>query len=308
MAKIIFFGGKGGVGKTTCSAAYASKCAKKGLKTLLVSTDPAHSIADIFEKPIGRAISNIETNLDGIEIDAAYESQQYIQQIRGQLGHIVSPIIIDEINRQLDAASVSPGTYESALFDKMVELINLAAQSYDHIIFDTAPTGHTLRLVTLPELLGRWMETLIGKREKALKLSQMIQKKGIDQEQLKEDPIIKILSKRKVNMEKAREILIDNKQMAYIYVLNAEKLPIEETKKAIDILEENHIQVNALIVNRILPEDSKDDFLIAKKNMEKIHLEKIRQLFKGKTLYFIPWMTEEPTRDKLKTLEGYLDL
>lgn len=308
MANIIFFGGKGGVGKTTCSAAYAMQCANKGLKTLIVSTDPAHSTSDIFEKNIGMNITNIQNNLDGIEIDAEYESNKYIEGIRGNLGSILSPIIVDEINKQLDAASVSPGSHESAMFDKMIEIINLETKNYDRIIFDTAPTGHTLRLVSLPELLSGWMDTLIKKRRKAIKLSQMAKRKGIDEEAIREDSIIKILSKRKANMENARKILIDEKLLSFIFVLNAEKLPIDETKKAVEVLEKYGVKVNAIVVNRILPSDSKDSFLINKKEKEAEYMKEIEKYFKGKYIYQLPWLAEDMKSDNIIEIARYFEV
>jgi len=306
MSKIIFFGGKGGVGKTTCSSAYAIRCASKGMKTLLVSTDPAHSISDVFEKKIGMNIIEIRKNLDGIEIDAEYESQQYINGIRGNLGKILSPIVIDEINKQLDAASVSPGSHESAMFDKMIEIINEESNRYDQIIFDTAPTGHTIRLLSLPELLGGWIETLIMKRRKAIAISQMAKRKIKDEEAIMQDPIIKILNRRKNNMEKARHIMIDEKQLNFIFVLNAEKLPIEETKKAVNALEKYDIPVNELIVNRILPIDVEGDFMKEKKEQEKHYLKEIDEIFKNKKIYKLPWCVKDVRASSIDDLAGHL--
>lgn len=293
MNKIIFFGGKGGVGKTTCSTAYAIKSANQGLKTLLISTDPAHSISDVFEQKIGMKIIKIRDNLDGIEIDAEYESKKYIDGIRGNLGQILSPIIIDEINKQLDAAAVSPGSHESAMFDKMIEIINEKSNDYDQLIFDTAPTGHTIRLLSLPELLDGWIETLIAKRRKAIAISQMANRRIKDEELIMKDPIIKILTRRKVNMEKARHIMIDEKQLKFIFVLNAEKLPIEETKKAVTTLEKYNIPVNELIVNRILPDVVEGDFMKEKKEQEINYLSEIEIVFKGKIIHKIPWKAKD---------------
>lgn len=178
MNNIIFFGGKGGVGKTTCSSAFAKACAASSKKTLLVSTDPAHSTSDIFEKKIGDKIVNLEENIDAIEINADAESKLYMDRVRANLKNVVSPVIIKEIDRQIDAAAISPGTEEAALFDKMTEIILGEAEKYDKIVFDTAPTGHTVRLMSLPELLGAWLKLLIQKRRKALGLMQLSEYNG----------------------------------------------------------------------------------------------------------------------------------
>src|SRR5690554_2269816 len=108
MKKLVFFGGKGGVGKTTSSAAFAFYCSKNGEKTLLVSTDPAHSLSDIFERKIGSKITELNENLFALEIDPEEETQNYIRGIKGKMKDVVSPVIIKEVEKQLDAASVSP--------------------------------------------------------------------------------------------------------------------------------------------------------------------------------------------------------
>lgn len=312
MEKIVFFGGKGGVGKTTCSSAFALQSAKSGKKTLLISTDPAHSISDIFERPIGLEIVNLRENLDGLEIDSDYESEKYISGIRKNLHNILSPVIVEEINRQLDAASVSPGTQESAMFDKMIEIINEKSSEYDQIIFDTAPTGHTIRLLSLPELLGEWMESLMKKRRKALKLKQMTNNIKGDRENITEsDPILETLGRRKDNMEKARKIIIDEDRLSFVFVLNAEKLPIEETKKAIKVLEKYNLKINNLIVNRILPESVQDTFWKNKKISEKKYLDEIYTTFEGKKIIKLPLLQDDMRvsniDDMAKKFEGVFE-
>ncbi|MEA1975202.1 MAG: TRC40/GET3/ArsA family transport-energizing ATPase [Bacillota bacterium] len=285
MNNIIFFGGKGGVGKTSCSSAFAISKTKQNLKVLLVSTDPAHSISDLFNVTIGDQIVKLADNLFGYEIDAQNESEKYISSIRKNLKRILSPIIIEELNKQLDAASVSPGSHESALFDKMIQIIIDESENFDLIIFDTAPTGHTVRLLSLPEILGAWIDSLMRKRRKTLKLKTMVS--NVNQVEKENDPILKILQKRKDIMEKARKIMVDDKKLAFMFVLNAEKLPIEETKKAIKILTKYNIPVNNLVVNKILPDNPTNEFWITKKKQEKKYLNKIYTMNINK-VYEIP--------------------
>jgi arsenite-transporting ATPase len=306
MNKIVFFGGKGGVGKTTCSASFALYCALQGKKTLLVSTDPAHSISDIFEKPIGGKIINIDKNLDALEIDSGVESRKYMEGVRANLKNVLSPIIVKEIKKQIDAAAVSPGTEEAALFDKMIEIINDKSSEYDQIVFDTAPTGHTVRLMSLPELLGAWIKSLIDKRKKALSIMQMANnagKKNVDE--VENDEVIKILRKRLENMENARKVITDNNRLSFIFVLNAEKLAIEETVKAIKILDTYKIKVDSLIVNRILPEDSVDEFWKGRKVLENKYLEEIYNAFKGKNIIKIPMLSSDMRADNIKDVAKY---
>jgi len=308
MNKIVFFGGKGGVGKTTCSSSFALSCANKGMKTLLVSTDPAHSISDIFETKIGYKIVNIRENLEALEINSEIECKNYMNRVKANLKNVVSPIIVKEIKKQIDAAAISPGTEEAALFDKMIEIIIDKSEEYDKIIFDTAPTGHTVRLMSLPELLGAWLNSLISKRKKALELMQMAQNAGKkNKDEIENDAVIKILKKRYNNMQKARNIITNNDKLSFVFVLNAEKLPIEETKKAVNILDKYKIKVDSLIVNRILPDDIKDEFWINKKELEKKYIDEIYETFKGKKIIKIPMLKHDMGANNIKELIGYFE-
>lgn len=297
MGKIIFFGGKGGVGKTSCSTAYAIAQSDKGLKTLLVSTDPAHSISDLFEETIGPKIKMLSENLYGIEIDPERESRDYINKVRVDLKKIMSPIIMEDLNKQLDAAIVSPGSHESALFDKMIELIINEVDQFDRIIFDTAPTGHTVRLLSLPELLGGWIDSLMSKRKKTISLKNMI---GRNRDE--KDPILEILSNRKENLEKARRIMMDEQQLEFAFVLNAERMPIEETKKAVILLRQYNINVSTLVVNKVLPEEVQDEFWKQKKSKERLYLKEIEEDISGNNIYKIPLFQEDMTPQTIRQM------
>ncbi|MBI9011035.1 MAG: ArsA family ATPase [Clostridiales bacterium] len=303
MSKILFFGGKGGVGKTSCSSAFAVSKADQGCKVLLVSTDPAHSTSDLFNMKIGPKIIPIKENLDALEIDPQKEADGYIREIKSNMSRIVSPIILDEMNKQLDAARVSPGSHESALFDKMVQIINETSEHYDFIIFDTAPTGHTVRLLSLPEMLGAWMDSLLKKRRNTMALKRMTNRiKG--HKESEEDPIIKILTRRKENLEKARSIMMDEDNLGFVFVMNAERLPIEETKKAVQLLKKYKIPVKYLVVNRILP-DTMDPFWSQKKKYEKTYLDEIESYFKVETIYKVPMFQEDMQSGTINQMADY---
>ena len=306
MNKIVLFGGKGGVGKTTCSASYALSFARAGKKTLIVSTDPAHSIADIFGKSIGEEIIKLEENLYALEINSEMESKKYMNKVKGDLKNVLSPIIIKEINKQIDAAAISPGTEEAALFDKMVEITIEKYDDYEKIVFDTAPTGHTVRLLSLPHLLGAWLDTLIEKRVKALGLMQMANNAGQkNKEEIMNDPVIKILSGRLDKINKVKDIIMDNEKLSFAFVLNAEKLPIEETKKAIKILEEYNINVGYIVVNRILPDNTEGDFWKNKKQLEGKYLQEIFDTFKNKKIIMIPMLNSDMGPNNISEIAEY---
>ncbi|WP_288990276.1 ArsA family ATPase, partial [uncultured Cobetia sp.] len=172
--EIWFFGGKGGVGKTSCAAAQALALAEKGEATLLVSTDPAHNLGDLFGA-IGGKPCNIAPRLDVMELDPERECDRYLEAVRQRIVPLVSGERSATVMRQLELSRHAPGTSEAALFDALVEIILTPpapledeAPHYRHILFDTAPSGHTIRLLSLPEVLGGWLEGMLGQRRRAI--------------------------------------------------------------------------------------------------------------------------------------------
>src|SRR5262249_10923136 len=121
--QVVFFGGKGGVGKTTCSAAFALAASRRGRRVLLVSTDPAHSTSDIFERPIGSDAREIEPRLGVLEIDAGRESARYIAEVKRDIERMFAPAVIRQAHRQIDMAAAAPGLADVALLDRMIDLI-----------------------------------------------------------------------------------------------------------------------------------------------------------------------------------------
>lgn len=289
--EIIFFGGKGGVGKTTCSSAYSLHLARKGYKTLVLSTDPAHSLGQIFQVQMGDEPRKLDANLYGIEIDPEVESKRYINRIRQQMQGSFSVNIIAEIQRQLDAAYHSPGAEEAAIFDRFIEVIDLVGKEYQRIVFDTAPTGHTLRLLSLPELMDRWLQGMIERRRNVNEMMRMasVVDKSLE-ERIKDDPVMRILLDRKQRFEKAKKFLIDDKRAGFVFVLNPQQLPILETEKAISFLERNGIPVEGVIINRVLPEKTDGEFFKKRKEVEDRYMKQIEEKFGDRILYRIPLM------------------
>lgn len=289
--KILFIGGKGGVGKSTSAAAVAWKLAKENKKTLLISTDPAHNLGDIFSQKIGGETQKITDNLYALEIDPETETTKYINSVKENVKGTVQSSMIDEVNRQLDTAKASPGADESALFDKLISIIIEEEPAYDHLVFDTAPTGHTIRLLTLPELMGVWIEGLLKKRRKTNEnYTQLLN----DGEPI-EDPIYDVLLERQNRFKKAREILLESDKTGFVFVLNPERLPILETKKAIDLLDQYHLHVNTIFVNKVLPDDADGEFLKQRRRHEKQYLEDIEETFPNQRKIHIPLLPHDIT-------------
>lgn len=301
--KIIFVGGKGGVGKSTSSAAIALESAKRNNKTLLISTDPAHNIGHIFETKVGGTISSVAENLDALEIDPKRETELYIKSVKENIKETVQPTMMEEVHRQLDTAKISPGADEAALFDKLISIIIEESHNYDKLVFDTAPTGHTIRLLSLPELMGVWIEGLLNKRGKTQETYTQLLHDGEPQE----DPIFDVLSKRQERFKHARDIMLDGEQTGFIFVLNPERLPIIETSDAIDMLDQYHLHVKTLIVNRVLPENDEGQFFKQRKDHEAMYLEEIKTTFKNQDLIYVPFFAHDITsRKQLEEFSSYL--
>lgn len=302
--KIIFVGGKGGVGKSTTSAAFALQYANQGKKTLLISTDPAHNVGHIFNLQVGGKIKAVTKQLDALEIDAVQETERYIKTVKENIKGTVQPTMMEEVYRQLDTAKVSPGADEAALFDKLISIIIEESPHYDKIIFDTAPTGHTIRLLSLPELMGVWIEGLLQKRNKTNDTYTRLLNDG---EKI-EDPIFDVLLERQQRFKQAREMMLDGKQTGFVFVLNPERLPIIETKHAIDMLDQYHLHVETLIVNRVLPEGEEGSFFQKRKRYEEDYIHEIKQTFYDKQLIFIPYFSHDiTTKEQLALFSTYLN-
>ena len=161
----------GGVGKTTLAAALAVAAADQGRSCLLVSTDPAHSLGDIFEQTIGNHRQSLRPNLWGFEIAPDAEANRHIDIVKRQMKTLVHPRLYDEVNRQLDLARHAPGATEAALLERVAGLMGDDGSAYDLVIFDTAPSGHTVRLLSLPEIMSAWTDGMLRHRRRANRLS-----------------------------------------------------------------------------------------------------------------------------------------
>ncbi|MDQ0299962.1 arsenite-transporting ATPase [Salibacterium salarium] len=298
---IVFFGGKGGVGKSTSASAFALAAADQGIHTLLVSTDPAHNVGDIFNKTIGDHRTKLTTHLWGIEISSEKESKRYIDDVKYNIKDLVKSHMADEVNRQIDMAAVSPGAEEAALFDRLVRIILKEKHDFDLIVFDTAPTGHTVRLLSLPELMEAWIEGMLQRRASINEnYSQWLH----DGDPV-DDPIYRILMERKDRFSEARKVLMDEKKTAYVYVLLPEKLPIAETERAIEILEKTQLQVNTLLVNKCMPDDAMESsFFQKRRRQEEAYLQDINKRFPKQKKVYLPLLEEDiSSLDSLETVK-----
>ncbi len=271
------------MGKTTCASAMAMAAAKQGKRVLLVSTDPAHSTSDIFERPFSKEETEIYPGLVGIEVDADYEARRYIDTVREQIARLFSPSILKEAQRQIELVSTMPGVEEVALFDRMGELMVTRIDVYDLVIFDTAPTGHTMRLLRMPELMSSWIEALSKRRRNLISFGQNIDRVGSDP-----DPILTTLERRKEKLEQVRARLMQHNFTGFVLVLVPERLPIEESARAAETLQDANVNVCGVLVNRVLPENLQGEFYQARRQQEQKYRDEIQRRFAKYPVQWIP--------------------
>ena len=308
--QVLFVGGKGGVGKSTIATAIAVAAAKRGKRSLLVSTDPAHSLGDLFGRPIGDRETDIGPGLFALEIDADTTAERYLDSVKASMRDLVRPALYATIDRQMELARLAPGTSESAMLQRMSNLMLDATKRYDLLIFDTAPTGHTLRLLALPELMADWTEGLLSNRQRSAKLARAAKHVGSRSDSRRSDELSylsdpttsifdrgqrigEILRDRALQFRDARNILLDNRRSGFVLVVIPEKLPVAESKKTVDQLRQHKIETTALIINRLLPKDITGTFMRQRLAQQAHSLEEIEQTFRSIAQFQVPLLPKD---------------
>lgn len=278
--RVIFFGGKGGVGKTTMAASTAVWAAKRlGKKTLVVSTDPAHSLADSLGRTLyGDEITPIEEipGLHGIEIDAEAALSEYGTILQSQMGG-ESEILAEFIGEDPSELSM-PGSDEAVSFLKMLEFIDTT--DFDLIVYDTAPTGHTLKLLSLPELLDSWLYKMIKMRHRigrTLNMLRLFSRGGNDQDL--EEQAFSQLEMMRDQVIRARTILTDPTQAEFIVVTIPTLMALWETERLITALRSHEMSVKQIYVNQITPENPTCVYCARRYENQKKTLDRLLKLY-----------------------------
>ena len=307
---VVFVGGKGGVGKTTTASALGLRLAGEDQRVLLVSTDPAHSLSDLFDRAIGDEETDLVTGLRALEIDPEKEVDRYLQTVKRNLRELVRPEMYPDIDRQIELTRSAPGAQEAALLERVSGILEEGLERYDRIIFDTAPTGSTLRLLSLPEVMTAWMEGLLERRERAESFRESL--RGLwseEEEEQREDEgdgegslpsederarrIREVLTARRRRFSRARRLLQDPERCAFILVVIPEKLPVLEGERAYRTLREAEIPVAAVVVNRVLPEGELGEFLEHRRAQEEEYLAEVERRFADLPRVRVPLLEED---------------
>jgi len=306
--RILFVGGKGGVGKTTTASALALRLSERGDRCLLVSTDPAHSLGDLFDRKIGDRETELAPGLIGLEIDPDAQVEKHLDGVRRTMRELVQPHLHAEIDRQMSLARQSPGAVEAAMLERMSELMIDAGGRFDRVIFDTAPTGHTLRLLSLPEIMAAWTDGLLRQRDRSdswnAPLKRFNPRPGVgddlsfvdaptDDEDSRSSRIRNLLLERRRKFYQARRLLLDPTVTGFILVLIPEKLPILESRKAVEALRAYEVPVLGLVVNRVLPDAPLGEFLERRREQEGAYLAQIDSIFASHPRLTIPLMARD---------------
>ncbi len=240
------------------------------------------------------------------ELDPERETRRYLDQVKATIRPLVSGERSATVFRQLDLARHAPGTEEAALFDALVGLLLETGREYDRLIFDTAPGGHTVRLLALPEIMGAWVDGLMQRRRKVRSDYQAWLGDG----EVVDDPIQEALMRRRGRLAAAREHLTCAARSAVVLVANPERLPTLETARTRELLEAHGLHVGALAINKCLPAHVDSDWLANWRDEQRPWLEQLRTTFADRPVRRIEHQSRAPAScDDLQPLvEALSDL
>lgn len=293
--RIIFFGGKGGVGKSTIASAVALGLAQNGYSVQLVSTDPAHNLGHMWEQTVGSAgaAAAVTANLDLLELDPAATTEAHIAQVEDTMRRMMPERLHGEVAKHLDLARNSPGTHEAAMVEAIAQVVE--DSTHDFLIFDTAPSGHTSRLLAVPELMNAWTQGLMNRRDKSERFSELI--RGMDPKHTAEDSVDRrnqelrsILHKRQQRFARLRDAL--QNQAVFYLVLTAEKVPVLETAELHAELTKTGITVGGAVVNRRSPADQ-GEFLANRRRLEDTALDDLHRRLPQVAVTEVPLLDSE---------------
>jgi arsenite-transporting ATPase len=296
--RYIMFGGKGGLGKTTFSAATAYWLAKQGKRVLVFSVDPQASLTDIFQRDIfGKGPVKIMDNLWAQEIDADGHIKAYQQQIRQKILDMYGlDKVPEEIDNYIEAASAEPAMEESAIFDAVVDIV--VTGEYDYYIYDLVPLGHALYYLSMAKVYDEWINKITHLREQMREYEQVasVMKR---QKLTEEDQILAELQDIKQRINMSSSILTDREKTGFFFVVIPEEMILLDTKKAAELFAKFDVPILGYVVNRVLPNElatqNVPDYLKNRMAMQTRYLEQIRASLGKDVLAYVPELERDVT-------------
>ena len=286
--RYVFFGGKGGVGKTVMAGVTALQLAKQGRRVLLASTNPVHSLSGLLGQDVFGKHTQVlgATGLWALEIDTREAIDRSKKEIRDKIQWFLKfAEISTKADEFVDAATTNPAFEESAMFENMVDL--MFKNEYDVYVFDTAPTANARRLLGMSKVYGLWVEKMVKSRQEAQSLRELLSftKKKED------DPLMTYLVEFRKRIEHARELLTDPDKTAFFFVTLPEALPIAVIRRFIDWFTDFGIPVGGVVVNMVIdPSEAQSDseFVRNRVAMQRGYMGEIRRAFDGQVRAVIP--------------------
>ena len=292
--KYIFFGGKGGVGKTVMAGAAALWSAKQGRKTLLASTNPVHSLSNLFEQNVfGRPVVVCdEANCYAFEIDTKDTIERSKKEIREKINWFLKfADITTKAEDFIESATMNPAFEESAMFENMMDL--MFKDEYDFYVFDTAPTANARRLLGMSKVYSMWVEKMLKSREEAKSLREMLSFSKKEEA----DPLLDYLLGFRDRMGHAKELLTDDALTAFFFVTLPEALPIAVITRFINWFYDFGIPVGGVVVNGLIPKEQvgpdAPEFVRNRVLMQDEHMEQIWKIFDNRVRAVCPLFETE---------------
>ena len=296
--RYVMFGGKGGLGKTTFSAATAYWLAKQGKKVLVFSVDPQASLTDIFQQDIfGKGPVKVMENLWAQEIDADSRIREYQAEIRRKILDMYGlEAVPEEIEHYIQAASAEPAMEESAIFDAVVDVV--VKGDYDYYIYDLVPLGHALYYLSMAKVYDEWINKVAHLREEMREYEEMVSRLRREKE-TEQDQILQELRYIKGRINASSSILTDREKTAFFFVVVPEQMIIADTQKAATLFAQFDVPICGYVVNRVIPrellEQNVPAYLQNRIHMQDRHLADIRAAFGGQVVGLVPELERDVT-------------